>query len=101
MTTPIVSVKTYVAVLAALVVLTVLTVTVSFLPLPEGLHIGAGLVIAAVKASLVVLFFMHAIHSPRITWCVIVVSIGFVLILFSLTLADFTTRSLVPFMPGH
>ena len=31
--------------------------------------------IAVVKATLVVLFFMHAIHSPRVTWCVIVVSI--------------------------
>ena len=62
---------------------------------------GAGLVIAAVKASLVVLFFMHAIHSPRVTWCVIVVSIVFLVILFSLTLADVMTRSLVPFMPGH
>lgn len=101
MTTPITSVKTYLAVLAVLLALTVLTVTISFFPLAEELHIVAGLVIAAAKASLVVLFFMHAIHSPRVTWCVIVVSIVFVIILFSLTLAEVTTRSLVPFMPGH
>jgi cytochrome c oxidase subunit 4 len=96
-----VSVKTYVMVLAVLVALTVLTVVVSFLPLPEGWHLGAGLIIAIVKASLVVLFFMHAIHSPRVTWCVIVMSVAWLLILFSLTLADFMTRSIVPFMPGH
>jgi cytochrome c oxidase subunit IV len=101
MATPMVSVKTYVTVLAVLVALTVLTVTVSFLPLAEGWHIGAGLTIAVAKASLVVLFFMHAIHSPRVTWCVIVMSIAWLLILFSLTLADFMTRSIVPFMPGH
>jgi cytochrome c oxidase subunit 4 len=101
MATPMASVKTYVSVLVVLVALTVLTVTVSFFPLPEALHIGAGLVIAIVKATLVVLFFMHAVHSPRVTWCVIVVSIAWLLILFSLTLADFMTRSMVPFMPGH
>lgn len=44
---------------------------------------------------------MHAIRSPRITWCVIAVSIFFIVILFSLTLADITTRSLLPYMPGH
>jgi cytochrome c oxidase subunit 4 len=101
MATPIVSVKTYAVDLNVLVALTVLTVTVSFFPLPEEWHIGAGLVIAVVKASLVILFFMHAIHSPRVTWCVIVMSIAWLLILFSLTLADFMTRSMVPFMPGH
>jgi cytochrome c oxidase subunit IV len=101
MATPITSAKTYVAVLAVLCVLTVLTVTLSFVSLPEELHITGGLVIAAAKASLVVLFFMHAIHSPRVTWCVIVISILFLIILFSLTLAEVGTRSLVPFMPGH
>jgi cytochrome c oxidase subunit 4 len=101
MTTPITSVKTYVSVLAALLILTVLTVAVSFFPLAGEWHIVSGLVIGAIKASLVVVFFMHAIHSPRITWCVIVVSVVFVLILFSLTLADIMTRSMVPFMPGH
>lgn len=101
MMTPIAPVKTYVAVLSGLIVLTVLTVAVSFFPLAEEWHVTSGLVIAVIKATLVVLFFMHAIHSPRVTWCVIVISIVFVSILFSLTLADVTTRSLVPFMPGH
>lgn|SRR5579883_1859609 len=95
------SVKTYVAILVALTVLTVLTVAISFLPLAGGWHVAAGMAVGAIKATLVVLFFMHAMHSPRITWCVIVIAIFFILILFSLTLADFTTRSLLPFMPGH
>jgi cytochrome c oxidase subunit IV len=95
------SVKTYVAILVALIVLTVVTVAFSFLPLAGGWHVASGMIVGAIKASLVVLFFMHAIRSPRITWCVITVSIFFILILFSLTLADVTTRSLLPFMPGH
>jgi cytochrome c oxidase subunit IV len=95
------SVTSYVAVLMALLVLTFLTVAFSFLPLPGAWHVALGMFVGAIKASLVVLFFMHAIHSPRITWCVIVVAVFFIVILFSLTLADFTTRSLLPYMPGH
>jgi cytochrome c oxidase subunit IV len=101
MSTRVAPVKSYIAVLSALIVLTVLTVALSFLPLPEAGHIAGGLVIAVLKASLVIVFFMHAIQSPRITWCVILISIVFLLILFSLTLSDVMTRSLVPFMPGH
>ncbi len=101
MPTKITPANTYIAVLVALLVLTVLTVCVSFIPLPPIGHVVAGLSIAALKATLVVLFFMHALHSPRITWCVIVASIGWVLILFSLTYADYLTRGSLPQMPGH
>lgn len=101
MTTHIVSVKTYISVGIALILLTVVTTAISFFELPESAHIIAGLTIGAVKASLVILFFMHAIHSPRVTWIVVIASIVFLIILFSLTLADIVTRSLVPFAPGH
>jgi cytochrome c oxidase subunit 4 len=93
--------NTYIVVLIALLVLTVLTVGVSFVSLPPIGHVVAGLSIAALKATLVVLIFMHALHSPRITWCVIVASIAWVLILFSLTYADYLTRGSLPQMPGH
>ena len=95
------TVKTYVAILVALIVLTVLTVGFSFLPLEGAWHVASGMVVGAIKATLVVLFFMHAIQSPRVTWCVITVALFFIVILFSLTLADISTRSLLPFMPGH
>jgi cytochrome c oxidase subunit IV len=101
MATPITPVKTYVGVLVVLIVLTVLTVALSFVSLSQDWHVLGGLVIAAIKASLVVVFFMHAVHSPRVTWCVIAVSIVFLVILFALMLADVMTRSLIPFMPGH
>lgn len=95
------SVAGYLAVLAVLVVLTIVTVGVSFLELPAGWHIAAGLTIAAVKATFVVLFFMHALASPRLTWCVIVVSIGWIGLMFSLTCSDYLTRAAIPFVPGH
>ncbi len=101
MTARILSPATYLTVLGVLLLLTVLTVAVSFFPLAGVWHIVCGLIIAAIKGSLVVLFFMHALVSPRITWVVIAVSIAWIVILFSLTLCDYFTRGVVPFMPGH
>ena len=63
---PIIKVRTYVVVCALLVLLTVLTVGLSFWQVAVGWHIVMGLTIAACKASLVVLFFMHALASPAL-----------------------------------
>jgi cytochrome c oxidase subunit 4 len=65
------------------------------------MHIVAGLIIAVCKASLVVLFFMHALISPRLTWLVILVACFWLGLLFVLTLSDYFSRGMVPFMPGH
>jgi cytochrome c oxidase subunit 4 len=93
--------STYLTVLALLLVLTVATVGISFVPLEGFWHIVCGLIIALVKASLVVLFFMHALGSDRATKVVIVAAITWLLVLFALTLCDYFTRSLVPYAPGH
>src|SRR5262245_45421509 len=93
--------RTYVVVCVLLVLLTFLTVGVSFLHLPGAWHVALGLTIAACKAALVVLFFMHALVSGRLTWIVIAVVCFWVVILFALTLGDYFSRGLVPFMPGH
>ncbi len=97
----ILSVSTYASVLAALLVLTVATVGVSFIPLAGHWHITAGLGIAVIKGGLVVLFFMHALHSPKLTWAVIAVALFWLLILIALTMCDYLTRGMVPGMPGH
>jgi cytochrome c oxidase subunit 4 len=91
----------YVVVCVALVALTVLTVGVSFAPLHGPWHIVVGLAIAAVKASLVVLFFMHAIKSDKVTWAVIAFSAFWLGILLVLTYTDYFSRGFVPLMPGH
>jgi cytochrome c oxidase subunit 4 len=96
-----ISVPTYVLVCVVLVALTALTVSVSFFRLPGVGHVVVGLLIAAVKASLVVLFFMHLLVSPRLTWVVVIVSIFWLGTLLTLTLTDYFTRGNVPYMPGH
>jgi cytochrome c oxidase subunit 4 len=96
-----ISVSTYVIVCVVLVLLTVLTTAVSFAHLPPLWHLVAGMVIGACKASLVVLFFMHALISSRVTWIVILVSCLWVGVLFVLTLTDYYSRGMIPFTPGH
>ena len=61
----------------------------------------AGMAIAVCKASLVVLFFMHVLVSPRLTWVVIAVACFWLAILFMLTMNDYFSRGMLPYTPGH
>ncbi len=74
---------------------------ISFLPLPGAWHLVFGLAIALCKGSLVVLFFMRALVSSRLTWIVIAVACFWLGLLVVLTLGDYFSRGLVPFTPGH
>ncbi len=77
----------YVAVFAALLVLTVATVAVSYLDL--GLwNVAVALLIASVKASLVALFFMHLKHEGRLVWTFALVPILFLALIIGGTLSD-------------
>ena len=57
--------KSYLNVLIALAVLTLVTVAASRVHLGRAGNIGLGLAIACVKASLVVMFFMHMKYEQR------------------------------------
>ena len=87
----VVSWKVYLAVFLALCVLTVVTVVATgydFGPL----NLIVALAVAITKASLVVLFFMHARYSPKLTGVVIAASIAFFVILVFLTWTDYVSR---------
>lgn len=102
MTPHVLSAKTYLLVLLGLLLLTALTLGVSLLPLSGRWHTLLGLSIGMVKATLVVLFFMHVIFTPRLTWVVLAVTIFWLVgVLFVLSLTDYLTRGLLPFLPGH
>ncbi|GAC1428324.1 MAG: hypothetical protein NVSMB68_00290 [Thermoanaerobaculia bacterium] len=81
----------YIGIFAALMVLTILTVAVSRIDLGV-LNTPIALTIAVVKATLVILFFMHVIHSTRLTWVVIISSFLWLGVMFVLTFADYLTR---------
>src|SRR5204863_6155082 len=87
----IVSPKVYIVIFAFLMLGTGLTVWAAFQNFHQ-YNIVIALGIATIKATLVVLYFMHARYSPRRTQLVIVCSIFWLAIMLALTLADYDTR---------
>jgi cytochrome c oxidase subunit IV len=82
---------TYGLVFVALLALTGLTVWLATVDL--GLwHVPVGLAIAAAKATVIALFFMHVLYSPRLTWAVVLSTLLFLGILILLTISDYLTR---------
>jgi cytochrome c oxidase subunit 4 len=87
--------KIYFAVFTALIVLTATTTAVSFVDMgPWNTVVALG--IAFLKATLVVLFFMHVKYSPRLTQITIAGGLFWLAILLALTLSDFMTRGWLP-----
>jgi cytochrome c oxidase subunit 4 len=84
----------YVAVFAALMVGTAITVWVAFFDLGPWNDVTM-LTIAVAKATLVVLFFMHVRYSGRLIALTVGSGILFLLILLALALADYLTRGWV------
>jgi cytochrome c oxidase subunit 4 len=83
--------STYFLVFGALALGTILTVVASQRDLGMW-NTPIALVIATIKAVLVILFFMHVIHSTRLTWVVVIGSFLWLATLFVLTFADYLTR---------
>lgn len=83
--------RIYYIVFGILMLCTYLTVQIAFFDLGR-LNTVAALVIAVLKATLVVLFFMHVKYSTRLTWAVALGSIFWLAILFVLTMGDYLTR---------
>ena len=88
-----VSRRVYYAIFGILILCTYLTVQIAFFDLGP-FNTVAALVIAALKASLVVLFFMHVRHTP-LAPVVVLGSLLFLLILITLTMGDYLTRHLL------
>jgi len=88
----IVSVKTYFLVFAALMVLTALTVWVAFMDLGF-LNTLVALGIAIVKATLVVLIFMHVRYGSHLTWVFAISGFFWLLILLVFVMSDYLSRS--------
>ena len=62
-------VRTYIIVFATLLVLTLITVAISYLDLSVGPAVILALVVASVKGSLVAIFFMHLKGEVRsVVW---------------------------------
>lgn len=84
-------VKMYIGIFLALMVGTAVTVLVAFFDFGFMNNVVM-LAIAIAKALLVVLFFMHVRWSSRLTWVVAGAGFFWLLIMFSLTMADYMSR---------
>jgi cytochrome c oxidase subunit 4 len=98
MTEHIVTKKQYSLVFGALLLLTFITTAVGMMDLGR-LNVVVALVIAVIKATLVVLFFMHIYWSTKLTKVVVVSGIAWLILLLWLTLTDILSRGWLPF-PG-
>src|SRR6187200_2490112 len=83
--------STYYTIFGALMILTGVTVGAAFINLGS-LNFPVAISIAITKATLVILFFMHAKYSSRLTKMVIAMSFFFLAIMFGLTLTDYMSR---------
>jgi cytochrome c oxidase subunit IV len=92
----IVSLKVYVTIFLALMVGTALTVWAGVQDFPGPLNVIIALTIAVIKATLVVLYFMHVRYSPRLVWLIFGSAIFWLGILFALTFSDYWTRGWLP-----
>lgn len=72
-------VRAYVLVFVALMVLTIVTVAVSYLDLSTGPAVALALLIATVKGSLVACYFMHLISERKLIYTVLIFTVIFFL----------------------
>ncbi len=89
----------YYTIFGLLMVLTALTVFAAFHHLGV-FNFPVAIGIAITKATLVILFFMHAKYSSRLTKLFVGMSFFFLLILFTLTLTDYLSRGLKTYPGG-
>jgi cytochrome c oxidase subunit 4 len=83
--------RIYFGVFFALLVLTATTVGVAFIDLGPFNNVVA-LGVAVLKATLVILYFMHVRYSTRLTPMVIASGVFWLVIMVGLTFVDYATR---------
>jgi cytochrome c oxidase subunit 4 len=90
---------TYYAIFTILMVLTGLTVYVAYQPLGSA-NFPVAIGIAVTKATLVILFFMHAKYSSRLTKLFVGTAFFFLAILLGLSLTDYMSRGMKTYPGG-
>ena len=95
MTHQITSVKTYVAVFLALLVLTFTTAGIAFVDLGP-FNILVALTIAVVKALLVIMFFMHVRNSSNVMKITVAAGFFWLCIMLVYSLSDYVSRHWLP-----
>lgn len=82
----------------ALLMGTGLTAYVAYFNFPGPLNAVVAITIAVIKATLVILYFMHVRYGPRLIGLIIAAALFWMAILFALTISDYSTRTWLPVM---
>jgi cytochrome c oxidase subunit IV len=90
--------STYYTIFGALLVGTALTIVFAFINLGN-FNIVAALVIAGIKAGLVITFFMHVKYSSRLTKMWVAVGFIWMFLMISITMTDYLTRAWLVYRP--
>jgi cytochrome c oxidase subunit 4 len=77
-------VRVYITVFVALMVLTIVTVAISYLHLPVAMAVTVALLVATVKGALVACYFMHLISEKRLIYAVLLLTVAFFIALLAL-----------------
>jgi len=88
----IVPIRVYVTIFMVLLVGTALTVAAAFVDFPWRLNTIVALTIATIKATFVVLYFMHVRYSSRLIWVIVAAALFWMAIMFAFTFSDYLTR---------
>ena len=88
--------RVYIIIFLVLMMGTGLTVLAAFRDFPGPLNAVVALTIACVKATFVILYFMHVRYSSRLVWLIVAAALFWLAILFALTLSDYSSRSWLP-----
>ena len=79
------SIKKYLIIGAILIIFTIITVALSYVEMPtHGMNIIVGLIVAAFKASLVGLIFMHLNHERSLIYKILAFTTVFLIAMFLL-----------------
>ena len=77
-------VRIYISVFVALMVLTIVTVAISYLDLSVPMAVTLALLVATIKGSLVACYFMHLISEKKLIYAVLVLTVVFFIALMAL-----------------
>jgi len=77
-------VRVYITVFVALMVLTIITVAISYLHLPVAAAVSVALLVATIKGSLVACYFMHLISEKKLIYAVLLLTVVFFVALLAL-----------------
>ena len=95
MAQPTVPFKTYLLTFLGLLALTGLTTLLGFVDMGAFFNTLVALLIAAVKASPIASFFMHALYESRLVRVVMAGGVIWFLILITITISDYISRNWV------